>query len=143
MTEKNRKNPMQGRSRQTVENIVTAAAHILETGSEKEFTTNKVAEKAGHSIGSLYQFFPNKFAIIEALARREEANTMAKLTEMLEREGDDSLENAIRGMVRLSISSFQGRRRLRRFIIIQVVKLNLYKWAFKRMEITAQVQLRS
>ena len=133
------KKPLQERSRQTVEDILSASARILEVKPEKDFNTNRIAETAGYSIGALYRFFPDKSAIIEALARREEENVIAKLNRILESEDDVSLERAIRAMVHIGIAAFQGRRRLRRFIILQVVKLNLSKWAFMRMEITGKI----
>ena len=48
-----------------------ATARILETVGSAGFTTNAIAERAGVSVGSLYQYFPNKDAITRALIRRE------------------------------------------------------------------------
>lgn len=62
-----RKTPSQARSKATSEALLTAAAHILETQGLAGFNTNAVAERAGVSIGSLYQYFPNKDAILGAL----------------------------------------------------------------------------
>lgn len=70
-TMKPRKSAQQQRSAATVEVIVEAAARILETAGAAGFTTNAVAERAGVSVGSLYQYFPNKDAITRALIRRE------------------------------------------------------------------------
>jgi len=74
MTEKNqlkpRKQPRHSRSRVTVEAILQAAARLLEREGFARLTTNHVAEEAGVSIGSLYQYFPNKEAICHALAER-------------------------------------------------------------------------
>lgn len=70
---KPRKIPAQGRSSQTVEAILEAAARILETRGLAGYTTNAVAERAGVSIGSLYQYFPNKDALTAALIERETA----------------------------------------------------------------------
>ncbi len=64
-----RKRPTQARSRATVEAIVEAATHILGRSGWAKFTTNEVAEAAGASIGSLYQYFPNKLSLIEAIRR--------------------------------------------------------------------------
>ena len=61
------KKPTQPRSRATFEAVLTAAAHILKTEGLTGFNTNAVAEKAGVSIGSLYQYFPSKYAILLAL----------------------------------------------------------------------------
>lgn len=66
-----RKAPRQARSAETVRAIVEAAARILEQGGLGGFTTNAVAERAGVSIGSLYQYFPGKEALIGALIVRE------------------------------------------------------------------------
>jgi AcrR family transcriptional regulator len=62
-----RKEPRQARSRATVDAIVQAGARILGDHGWAGFTTNKVAEKAGVSIGSLYQYFPDKLSLIEAV----------------------------------------------------------------------------
>ena len=67
---KMRKEPRQERSRDTVEAIVEASARILGRRGWAGLTTNGVAEAAGVSIGSLYQYFPNKLALVEAVRRR-------------------------------------------------------------------------
>ena len=56
MPEIKRKNPTQARAQQTVGTILDAAAQILQTEGEAHFNTNRVAEKAGFSIGTLYQY---------------------------------------------------------------------------------------
>lgn len=66
-----RKAPQQARSAETVRVIVEAAARVLEQAGLGTFTTNAVAERAGVSIGSLYQYFPGKEALIGALIVRE------------------------------------------------------------------------
>lgn len=58
------KRPTQARSKLTVAAIVEASAHILSTSGYDALTTNKVAERAGVSIGSLYQYFPSKEALV-------------------------------------------------------------------------------
>jgi len=72
-SEKPRKTPRQERSRLTVDAILMAAAHILKTEGPERATTNRIAEKAGVSIGSLYQYFPNKEAIVALLRERHGA----------------------------------------------------------------------
>ncbi len=62
--------PAQDRSRATVEVILDAAARILVKDGYEAFTTNRVAERAGVSVGSLYQYFPNKEALLGELMRR-------------------------------------------------------------------------
>ena len=66
-----RKLPKQARSADTVAAIIEAAARILEERGHAGFSTNGVAERAGVSIGSLYQYFPSKDALIGALINRE------------------------------------------------------------------------
>jgi AcrR family transcriptional regulator len=65
-----RKSARQTRSRNTVDCIVEAAARILEQSGTAHYTTNSVAERAGVSVGSLYQYFPNKDSIVVELWRR-------------------------------------------------------------------------
>lgn len=65
-----RKQPVQPRALATVEAILSAAAGILETEGPTRLTTNAVAAQAGVSIGSLYQYFPNKQALTAALIER-------------------------------------------------------------------------
>jgi AcrR family transcriptional regulator len=66
-----RRSPRQARSRATWEAIVEAAAQVLERDGAAAFSTGAVAERAGVSIGTLYQYFPDKQAILAAAARRE------------------------------------------------------------------------
>jgi AcrR family transcriptional regulator len=74
-----RKAPQQARSRATIDAILDAAAHILGERGWEGLTTNGVAEAAGASIGSLYQYFPNKLALIEAVRRRHFDDMLAVL----------------------------------------------------------------
>ncbi|RKP46165.1 TetR/AcrR family transcriptional regulator [Pararobbsia silviterrae] len=74
-----RKAPKQARSRATIDAILDAAAHILGERGWQGLTTNDVAQAAGASIGSLYQYFPNKLALIEAVRRRHFDDVLAVL----------------------------------------------------------------
>ena len=74
-----RRRPSQERSRRRFDDILRAArAHLVEVGFES-FTSEQVALRAGVPIGSLYQFFGNKFAIICELDRLDTANVQAEL----------------------------------------------------------------
>ena len=68
-TEYLRKKPKQMRSKLMFDSILEASTRVLEEVSFKKFTTNRVAEVAGISIGSLYQYFPNKQSILIELER--------------------------------------------------------------------------
>ncbi|AUH53751.1 TetR family transcriptional regulator [Chromobacterium sp. ATCC 53434] len=65
-----RKAPRQARSRAMVDAIVEAGARVLDARGWAGFTTNEVAGVAGVSIGSLYQYFPDKTALVDAIRRR-------------------------------------------------------------------------
>src|SRR5580698_7638516 len=68
-----RKAPGQARSKETVNVILEAGARILESEGLRGFNTNAISAKAGISVGSLYQYFPNKDAILLGLINRFEA----------------------------------------------------------------------
>lgn len=79
-----RKRPRQARARLTVGAILEATAQILAKDGLRGLTTNRVAERAGISIGSLYQYFPNKSALITALMEahvRDELRVLGKAFE--------------------------------------------------------------
>lgn len=65
-----RKTPVQTRSSVTFEAILTAAIQVLLKQGYAKFTTARVADRAGVSVGSLYQYFPNKQALIREIVRR-------------------------------------------------------------------------
>jgi AcrR family transcriptional regulator len=75
-----RKRPQQDRSRVTVEAILEAITHILTEEGYEKANTNRIAERAGVSIGSLYQYFPNKGSLMAALAEQH-SNEIAALVE--------------------------------------------------------------
>src|ERR1700722_10162709 len=82
-----RKLPVQSRSSETVNAVLEAAARILERHGFEGYTTNAVAERAGVSIGSLYQYFPSKDAVTVALIERETATLLADIGAVPTREG--------------------------------------------------------
>jgi AcrR family transcriptional regulator len=65
-----RKTPRQERARRTVEVVLVAAAQVLARRGYAGATTDAIARRAGVSVGSIYQYFPNKDAIFVALAKR-------------------------------------------------------------------------
>jgi AcrR family transcriptional regulator len=79
-----RKQPKQTRSNQLVSAVLEAAAQVLATEGAQRFTTARVAEKAGVSVGSLYQYFPNKAAILFRLQSDEWQRTSDLLRTILE-----------------------------------------------------------
>ena len=79
-----RKEPQQARSAELVAAVLEAAVQVLATEGAQRFTTARVAEKAGVSVGSLYQYFPNKAAILFRLQSDEWRQTTALLRSILE-----------------------------------------------------------
>jgi len=79
-----RKQPQQARSSQLVATILEAAVQVLAKQGAQRFTTARVAEKAGVSIGSLYQYFPNKASILFRLQSDEWRQTSELLRSILE-----------------------------------------------------------
>ncbi|WP_439627157.1 TetR family transcriptional regulator [Shinella sp.] len=78
-----RKEPKQSRSNELVSAILTAAVQVLVEEGAQRFTTARVAEKAGVSIGSLYQYFPNKASILFRLQSDEWRGSTEMLREIL------------------------------------------------------------
>lgn len=78
-----KKAPKQARSQATVDAIVEATGQIFEREGFKKTTTTAVAERAGVSVGSLYQYFPNKQALVHALIERHDAQMWAVFTDHL------------------------------------------------------------
>ncbi|MGO4714222.1 TetR family transcriptional regulator [Bradyrhizobium sp. 2TAF24] len=78
-----RKAPQQARSAQLVADVLEAATHVLTRDGAPRFTTARVAERAGVSVGSVYQYFPNKEAILFRLQVDEWTRTSALLHDIL------------------------------------------------------------
>lgn len=117
-----RKRPAQVRSAETVAAIVEAAARILEDKGFRGYNTNDVAARAGVSIGSLYQYFPNKDAITKALLRRE----TEPLSAALEQVGDaPSLAEGLRHFIRAAVAHQLRRPVLARLLDFEEARLPL------------------
>lgn len=94
-----RKQPVQARSTQLVADILKAAVRVLQRDGAQRFTTIRVAEAAGVSVGSLYQYFPNKQAILFRLQLDEWEETGAALDAILGRP-EVSPAHRLRAMMR-------------------------------------------
>ncbi|WP_421592783.1 TetR family transcriptional regulator [Shinella sp. M27] len=79
-----RKQPRQARSNELVQAILQAAVQVLAEEGAQRFTTARVAERAGVSIGSLYQYFPNKASILFRLQSDEWKETTDLLVRILD-----------------------------------------------------------
>jgi len=115
-----RRRPSQRRSQVTVTAILDAAARVFEERGFEAGTTNHVAELAGVSIGSLYEYFPNKDAIVVAVVERELERERAKLLAILEpAETDDGLRTQLRAFVEMLVELHARRPALHRILFDQ------------------------
>ncbi len=96
-----RKRPRQQRSREMVDRILDAAAHLFEERGYQKTTTNHVAQEAGASIGSLYQYFPNKDSLLAGIAERHLAESMEEFSQVAGqvREAAPDIETVCRTLV--------------------------------------------
>jgi AcrR family transcriptional regulator len=113
-----RKEAGQRRSRETVDVILQAAAHVFSARGYAGCTTNHIARRAGVSIGSLYQYFPNKDAILVRLARGHLGEARRQVDAVLAevRSGAVSPDRLIATVVRAMISLHKSDPALHRVI---------------------------
>ncbi len=101
MTEKKRRNPKQARAQATVGAVLEAAFQILEEDGEARLTTNLIAERAGVSIGTLYQYFEDREAILAAMGQRQAEATRERITSII-------LESPETGSVRAIVKAIMS-----------------------------------
>lgn len=120
MADPSRRKPKQGRAHATVDAVVEAAARILVDDGYVKLTTNRVAEKAGVSVGTLYQYFRSKDEIVEALAQRIADDRIAMFGETLRALAafDPPLEDGIRGLVDATLAAMRVRPQLARRLLL-------------------------
>jgi AcrR family transcriptional regulator len=100
-----RKWPRQDRSRFTVEAILEAAADILVRDGYAKLTTNRIADRAGVNVASLYQYFPGKEAIVAELRRRHGAAERAAARDALVFGRGQSLEATLRALIARGVAA--------------------------------------
>lgn len=91
-----RKTPRQARSREMVEQLIEAGRKVLAKEGYDVFSTNRVAEAAGVSPGSLYQYFPNKFALLDVIRDRYWDDVASRVAASLADRADDLGPTVIR-----------------------------------------------
>ncbi len=100
-----RRAPRQSRSQATVTAILDATAHILIEHGFAAASTNAVAERAGVSVGSLYQYFPNKDALVSAVRTRHGEQMMAVILRALTKAIDATLLDALTGLIEATVEA--------------------------------------
>lgn len=94
-----RKRPTQARSKQLVDTILEGAIRVLEDHGRAEFSTTLIAEKAGVSIGSLYQYFGSNDAVMAELILREHERLLARTDEAAAATVGMDVEDAVRVLI--------------------------------------------
>jgi AcrR family transcriptional regulator len=103
-----RRQPRQARSEHTVQLIFEATAQVLRDEGEAALTTNRIAERAGLSIGTLYQYFDCKEAIVLAILSRTREQVIAQLDKVMldVQPGQTDPREVVRTYVRIYIQAF-------------------------------------
>jgi AcrR family transcriptional regulator len=97
-----RKSPVQARSTASVDAILDATIQVLLGVGKERLTTTRVALRAGVSVGTLYQYFPNKSSLLQAALRRH----LDEVTEAVERVCRDQKGNSLKQMATALINAF-------------------------------------
>src|SRR5690606_23239257 len=121
-----RKDPKQQRAVITAAAITQATEQIIIREGFKNATTNRIAEVAGVSVGSLYQYFPNKQAIVRALIEETVSRTAAKVRETLRNLMDQPFEPALRQIMTLLVDIYKENHFILFRISDQVPELKKY-----------------
>ena len=118
-----RKAAQQDRSRTTVDAVLRATARILVREGYDRASTNKIALAAGVSIGSLYQYFPSKEALVAALLDRHCAEVLAVLAESAVRYAFSPVPVAVRGSIEAQLRAQRIAPALHRVLFEQVPRI--------------------
>jgi AcrR family transcriptional regulator len=115
-----RKNASQNRSRATVDALIEATARILVREGFDKASTNRVAEQAGVSVGSLYQYFPSKEALVAAVIDRHNQELMQVVRGALAEVAALPMEQAVRKLVAVAIKAHRIDPKLHRVLAEQI-----------------------
>jgi AcrR family transcriptional regulator len=118
-----RKEPRQARSQATVDAILTATARVLVKHGYDHASTNRIAEAAGVSVGSLYQYFPTKEALVAALIDRHMSEMTALLETSIDVLRDAPIPVATRALVKLMLKAHAQDPKLHKIFTEQVPRI--------------------
>jgi AcrR family transcriptional regulator len=117
------RSPAQARSRNTVEAIIEAATQILDQHGLARLNTNLIAAKAGTSIGTLYQYFPNKQTILLTIAERQLQHDRARLIAAISAALDTPNVDLARVIIRTAIELYRQNTEVRRALMQNLIAL--------------------
>jgi AcrR family transcriptional regulator len=115
-----RKNASQDRSRATVDTLIEATARILVKEGFDKASTNRIADKAGVSVGSLYQYFPGKEALVAAVMERHSQELIQVARGVLAAVVKLPMEQAIRKLVTTALEAHRIDPKLHRVLTEQI-----------------------
>jgi AcrR family transcriptional regulator len=123
-----RKKPTQPRAQETVEAILAAAKRVIVRYGYEKATTNRIADVAGVSIGSLYQYFPSKDAIVSALIDRHMATMLQVLASSYAAATESSnIEETARTVIHAAFAAHRVNPKLHRVLIEQTHRMGAYE----------------
>jgi AcrR family transcriptional regulator len=120
---KPRKIASQRRSRATVNALVEATARILVKEGFDKASTNRIAEVAGVSVGSLYQYFPSKEALVAAVIERHQQEIMHTVRRELQGVLTEPLDKAVHKLVAVAVKAHRVDPRLHRVLAEQIPRV--------------------
>jgi AcrR family transcriptional regulator len=118
-----RKRASQARSQATVDVILAATARVLVKEGYDRASTNRIALAAGVSVGSLYQYFPSKEALVAALIERHMDEMLAVVSDAFARIATSPLDQAARLIVELMVQAHAVDPRLHKVLVEQVPRV--------------------
>jgi AcrR family transcriptional regulator len=118
-----RKKPRQQRSQETVDCILDATARVLCTTGYDRASTNRIALAAGVSVGSLYQYFPSKEALVAALVERHTTEMTSLLKEKLAEVASVPLDAAVHTIIQSMFDAHAVDPKLHKVLIEQVPRI--------------------
>ena len=118
-----RKEASQERSRATVDALVEATARILVREGFDKASTNRIAEVAGVSVGSLYQYFPSKEALVAAVIERHRQEIMQVVRGELALAANQPMEQGVRTLVAVAIKAHRVDPKLHRVLAEQIPRV--------------------
>jgi AcrR family transcriptional regulator len=127
---KPRKTATQERSRATVDALVEATARILVKEGFDKASTNRIAEVAGVSVGSLYQYFPSKEALVAAVVERHQQALRQTVQDELAELLLQPIETAVRKLVAVAVQAHRVDPKLHRVLAEQIPRVG----ALEKME---------
>lgn len=102
--------PIQKRSEETIDRILSSSAHLLLQVGYRDMSTNQIAEHAHLSIGTIYRYFNDKAEIVVALREKSEADIMGRLVEAVTTAGTLGPEEAIRHVLSSLVDALESHR---------------------------------